>query len=135
VSDFRARSFDPPRDRTAPRLLRGCSLEGEKRQLVIDRPTLVIAVKPLCDGCRQFVDGDLSVFHGIDVVIASATPSEEWRGASHSVWVSPELLEALGVTAPPFFVLIDPRTLRVLVEGAVFSPAQVASEIGPVLDR
>ncbi len=97
------------------------------------RPTLVVAVKPECDGCVEFVRGDLSVFQGVEVVVASAAASDEWRDAPHSVWVSPELLEVLGIAAPPFYVFIDPTTSRVLVEGAVLSPAQVAAEIAPFL--
>jgi len=131
VSDFQVHSFDPLRDRAAPRLLRGRALDGRELLLAVERPTLVVAIKPECDGCRPFVNGELAALAAVEVVVASAVASDEWRVAKQSVWVSPELLEALCITAPPFYVLIDATSARVIAEGAVFSPEQVAAEIRP----
>jgi hypothetical protein len=94
-------------------------------------PTLVVAVKASCDGCRDFVNSNLEELTGVTVLILSATDDVlgEWRGAAQDVIVAPDVLDALEVRWPPFYVLIDPELQRVVVEGVVFGPAQVASEI------
>jgi hypothetical protein len=95
--------------------------------------TLIVAVKPNCDGCRDFVDGELSELDDIEVVIVSATADDEWRNARQEVIVSPETLTALDVRSAPFYVLIDVARQRVATEGVVFTPAQVAAEIASFL--
>jgi hypothetical protein len=42
-------------------------------------------------------------------------------------------LVELGIRWPPFYVLIDPAVQRVITEGVVFAPSQVAAEIAPYL--
>jgi hypothetical protein len=95
--------------------------------------TLIVAVKPNCDGCHDFVDGELSELDDIDVVIVSAIADDEWRNARQEVIVSPETLSALEVRSAPFYVLIDVTRQRVVTEGVVFTPAQVAAEIASFL--
>ncbi len=125
------RSFDETRDREAPRVLEGHWLNGEIARLELDAVTLIVAVKPNCDGCRAFADLNLVELDGLDVVIVSATTldAEEWSQSSRPVLVSPSALDALDVRWPPLYVLIDPVSQRVLTEGVVFSPQQVATEI------
>jgi hypothetical protein len=129
VSDFHARSFDAPRERPAPRVVIGTSPGGEERRIELRRMTLVVAVKPDCDGCRDFLRGDLRELSDVDVVIVSAVSSEEWVDASNDVLVAPELMKELDIRSAPFYVLIDPSSLLVVTEGVVFGPSQVASEI------
>lgn len=122
-------SFDKPRERPAPSVLRGRSAEGEAFEIVLRSLTLVVAIKPDCDGCRDFVEGDLVELDHLEVVLVSATSSDEWARARRPVLIAPELLTELEIRAAPVYVLIDPARERVLSEGALFSPAQVASEI------
>jgi hypothetical protein len=133
VSDFRAHSFDAPRERSAPRELLGRTLNGVGWRRVLEQMTLVVAVKPDCDGCREFIDGELTELDDVDVVIVSATADDEWRNARQDVIVSPETLTELDIRSAPFYVLIDAACLRVATEGVVFAPAQVAAEIASFL--
>jgi hypothetical protein len=91
--------------------------------------TLVVAVKPDCDGCRDFLRGDLREFPDVDVVIVSAFSSDGWMDAANEVLIAPELMKELDIRSAPFYVLIDPLSLRVVTEGVVFGPSQVAAEI------
>lgn len=124
-------SFDRPRARPAPRVLDGHWLNGESARLELERVTLVVAVKPDCDGCRDFVASPLDALEGVDVVFVCATALEgdEWSQSRHPVIVAPALLAVLEVRWPPFYVLIDPVAQCVLTEGVVFGPRQVAAEI------
>lgn len=126
---FAVRSFDPPRERPAPDTFRGRTLDGEERSVLVRSLTLVVAVKPQCDGCRGFIEGDLSEFKSVDVVLVCETADETWRDAKQTVLVAPSVFVDLEIRAAPFYVLIDPSTLRVVTEGTLFSPAQVAGEI------
>jgi hypothetical protein len=131
------RSFDQPRERPAPAAIVGRNLDGESVTHELDVMTLVVAVKSSCDGCREFVHSPLEELGGVVVLIVSATEDSlgEWAGAAQPVLVAPDALEALGVRWPPFYVLVDPRRQRVVTEGVVFGPAQVASEIAAYLAR
>lgn len=135
MSDFHARSFDPPRDRAAITQIRGVLVGGEERTVVLRRLTLIAAIKPHCDGCHQFIFGDLSELAGVDVVVLSANASDdgEWDDATQNILVAPKAMKELELRAAPYYVLVDPRTSRVVAEGALFSPAQVASEIASFL--
>ncbi|MGB8178819.1 MAG: hypothetical protein WCF63_01480 [Acidimicrobiales bacterium] len=133
MSDFRPHSFGTPRERGAPRELSGTTLEGAQWRRVLEGLTLVVAVKPQCDGCREFIDGDLDELDDVDVVIVSATFDDEWRGARQRVVVSPATLSELDIRSAPFYVLIDATRERVVCEGVIFAPAQVAAEISPYL--
>lgn len=135
MSDFQARSFDAPRKRPAPREFVGVTPTGEERRIDIHRMALVVAVKPDCDGCREFIHGDLDELSGVDVVIVSATSSSEWADATNEVLISPALMKELDIRSAPFYVLIDPTTQRVVTEGVVFGPSQVAAEIASALQR
>jgi hypothetical protein len=91
---------------------------------------LVVAVKPDCDGCHDFVHGDLREFEGVEVVLVSATSGDEaWLDAIQPILVAPELMNELGIRTAPFYVLIDAARSLIVGEGTLFSPAQVASEI------
>ena len=58
------------------------------------------------------------------------TASEEsFPTARRPVWRAPALLEALGVTWPPFYVALNDDPLHVVAEGVVFAPEQIASEL------
>ncbi len=131
------RSFDAPRARRAPTSVSGRTLGGESVTHELHGPTLVVAVKSSCDGCRDFVHSDLEELGDVTVLIVSPTDDllGEWEGAAQPVTVAPDALDALGVRWPPFYVLIDPEEQRVVVEGVVFGPAQVAAEIAPYLSR
>jgi hypothetical protein len=135
VSDFRPHSFDTPRERAAPRELSGLTLQGKEWRRVLEGLTLVVAVKPQCDGCRDFIDGDLDELDDVDVVIVSATFDDEWHGARQRVVVSPGTLSQLDIRSAPFYVLIDATRQLVVSEGIVFGTAQVADEISPFLAR
>lgn len=134
MSDFRAHSFDAPRERSAPRELSGRTLDGDDWRHAIERMTLIVAVKPNCDGCRDFIDGELEELNDVDVVIVSATAADEWRNARQRVIVSPETLMELDIRSAPFYVLIDAARQRVATEGVVFAPAQVKTEIASFLE-
>lgn len=134
MSEFRARSFDAFRVRPAPTVLHGRSLRDEERFLALRRNTLVVAVKPDCDGCYDFVHGELRELADVEVVVVSATSGDaEWTGALQPILVAPELLHELGIRSAPFYVLIDSARSLIVAEGSIFSPAQVASEIARFL--
>lgn len=133
MSDVHPHSFDAPRERVAPRELSGSTLNGMKWRRVLEGLTLVVAVKPQCDGCRDFIDSDLDELDDVDVVIVSAAFDDEWHGARQRVVISPETLRELDIRSAPFYVLIDATRERVVSEGIVFAPAQVADEISPFL--
>jgi hypothetical protein len=131
------RSFDAPRERPAPASISGVTLRGEPVTQDLDGLTLLVAVKSMCDGCRDFVESDLRELGGLPVVVVSATADEsgEWDHARQRVIVAPRVLRELDVRWPPFYVLIDPARGRVLTEGVVFGPSQVAEEISSYLAR
>ena len=116
-------------------MVEGVDVHGVPLSVKVDGPTLVVAIKPACDGCRDFVFSDLSELAGVRVIVVSATPGvgDEWDGARQPVLVAPELLNELDVRWPPFYVLLDHPGPHVLTEGVVFAPSQVAQEIAPFL--
>lgn len=125
------RSFDAPRRRSAPSSFTGVTLKGETLTHSFRGLTLVVAIKTMCDGCRDFVNASLEELDAIDVVIVSATSDQggEWSHARHPILVAPELMKELDVRWPPFYVVIDATTSEVVTEGVVFGPSQVAQEI------
>ena len=68
MSGAGVRSFDHPRERPAPACARGRTLDGAAVVLSFLRPTLVVAVKTYCDGCREFITGDLEELSRAEVV-------------------------------------------------------------------
>lgn len=111
------------------------TLSGEASSHTFRGITLVVAVKPHCDGCRDFVNAALEEFASIALVIVSATGDDdgEWAHARHPILIAPELMELLDVRWPPFYVVIDAATREVVSEGVVFAAAQVAEEIATFL--
>lgn len=97
----------------------------------IDRWTLLVAIKPSCDGCRDFVHSSLEELSDVDVVIVSGAEAldGEWSGAIQNVAVAPDLLAALDLRWPPTYILIDPDRASIVAEGVVFTALQVAEEI------
>jgi hypothetical protein len=132
--EFNARSFDRPRERAAPCSLEGHWTEGEETTLALTEVTLVVAIKAHCDGCREFINADLDEL-AVPVLVVSVHDDEssEWRDARQPVFVSPDSFRVLDVRSAPFYVLIDPMAGRVVTEGVLFGPSQVASEIAPYL--
>jgi len=130
TSDFNARSFDRPRERVAPTSYRGHWSDGPEVTVALSGVTLVVAIKSNCDGCREFINSNLDNLH-VPVLVISANDdvSSEWVGALAPVLVSPEALAVLDIRWPPFYVLLDPASGRVLTEGVLFGSAQVADEI------
>lgn len=134
---FRTRvsSFDAPRPRAAPDVIHATTLQGASVTKELSETTLIVAIKQSCDGCRDFVRSPLSELDGVAVVIISATGEAdgEWSDAVQPILVAPGAIDELDICWPPFYVLVDPRARRVITEGVVFGPAQVASEIAPYL--
>lgn len=109
-------------------------MSGEERILELSGITLVVAIKPDCDGCRDFVHGDLKELAGVHVIVICATNGgDEWDGARQEILMAPNLFDELDIRSAPFYVLIDPKSSRVLSEGVLFGPAQVAREIATYL--
>jgi hypothetical protein len=124
------RSFDAPRERRAPTQLVGRSRSGVERVIEITAMTLVAAIKPNCDGCSEFVHGNLNELDHVNVVLVSATSGEvDWDTARREILVAPDVLNDLGIRSAPYYVLLDPSRSLVVTEGALMSPVQVASEI------
>jgi hypothetical protein len=121
------RSVDAPRERPAPAGFRGRDAAGIEVSRTFTRATVVVAVKPHCDGCHDFLSGEASL-GDVDVVVAAAIDDDAWLEA-RGVVVAPELWRDLEIRSAPFFVLIDPARGVVTYEGSAFSPVQVAAEI------
>ena len=135
MPEITARSFNQPRPRAAPTSFSGTTLSGESVQRDFERLTLVVAIKPSCTGCRDFVFSPLEELRHVAIVVisASAEVKGEWRGAARPIIVAPSLFTALDIRWPPCYVLVDPGVGRVVTEGAVLGPSQVALEIAPFL--
>ena len=121
------RSVDAPRERPAPTGFRGRNAAGDEVTHAFSRATVVVAVKPHCDGCRDFVSGAVDL-GDVDVVVVAAAEDDAW-GEARGVVIAPELWRDLDIRSAPFFVLIDPARSLVTYEGSAFSAAQVAAEI------
>jgi hypothetical protein len=128
-------SIDAPRPRPAPRTYRGLSLSGELVQGEFVRPTLVLAVKEDCLGCRSVLESPVDAFGDVATLVVAARPSTEpwWAASHHPLVVSELLLQQLDVRWPPFYVLIDAKNATVVTEGVVFGPGQVREEIAAFL--
>ncbi|HVB70574.1 MAG TPA: hypothetical protein VND83_03600 [Acidimicrobiales bacterium] len=135
MSELSPRSFDRPRERPAPPRAVGHQLSGDAVEIVFDRWTLVVAVKASCDGCRDFIEGSLDALANVAVLVVGADTQgdDEWARAARPVVISPELITALDIRWPPFYVLVSPLGPKVVTEGVVFSAAQVAEEIAAYL--
>ena len=133
--DVPAHSFNQPRPRPAPSSFTGSSVSGDPVSWQFEGLTLVVAIKPSCDGCRDFVFSPLDELRHVAIVVISASSevNGEWRGAARPIVVAPELVAALDIRWPPCYVLVDPEAGRVVTEGVVLGPSQVALEIAPHL--
>jgi hypothetical protein len=135
TSDLGPRSFDQPRERPAPSHLAGHWSNGGDAKVELSRLTLLVVIKSNCDGCHDFLFSDLASFSDIDVLFVSAThdTDHEWNDAPRPVLVAPDVLLALDVQWPPFYLLVDPIAGLVRTEGVLFGPSQVAMEIASFL--
>jgi len=129
--DLHIRSFDNARPRPAPTTLEGRWLGGGDASIDLDRPTVVVAIKTECDGCRDIVNAHLDEVAGLALLVVSASDEvdREWTDVRSPILVAPKLLEELDVRWPPFYVVIDPSTATVATEGVVFGLDQVALEV------
>lgn len=121
------RSFDRSSPRPAPASIEGITPDGRSVSLTITDPTLVLAVKEDCDGCRDVVERGVAV-PGVTVVLV-AERAGALVGAVGLALVAPGAMDALGLRWPPTYVLVDPEGPRVVAEGSVFSSEQVAAEV------
>ncbi|NNN08257.1 MAG: hypothetical protein HKL85_03565 [Acidimicrobiaceae bacterium] len=128
-------SFDATRDRRAPRYFQGTTLEGELVQGNFTSITLVVAVKEDCLGCQSVLEAPEGAFGDVATMMLAARASSEpfWKTSKHRVLISESLLQELDVRWPPFYVLIDPSSEKIVREGVVFAPEQVREEIAPYL--
>jgi hypothetical protein len=125
------RSVDAPRERPAPSsYLVHLSGDNEQRRH-FSALTLVVAVKPGCDGCRDFIEGGHDLEKVVDVVVVAALDDPAWE--ARDVVVSSGLWRDLEIRSAPFYVLVDAARSLVVAEGSVFSAAQVAEEIAEYL--
>jgi hypothetical protein len=108
-----------------------CDAEHSEELWQLQQPTLLIAVKANCDGCRNFTDDEMEPLAQWPVLLVAhdLASAQEFRGSRNKVWCASELLDALDVKWPPFYLLIGPRPARVLTEGVAFDAAQIAAEI------
>lgn len=127
----RARPERVPPGRPAPSRWTLIGPGGTERVFDVVTATLLVAVKPDCDGCATFYDGDLSPLESFDVVLVATTEdgAAALAGSRHSVVSAGALLGQLGVRWAPFYVLVEPDPPRVVAEGLAFDPGQVADEI------
>lgn len=126
-----ARSFDRASPRPAPAAIDGTGPDGAAVRVEFVRPTLVVAVKEECDGCRGVVERGVEL-DGVDVVLVAASLGA-LAGAAGLALVAPAAMDALGLRWPPAYALVDPEGPRVVAEGSVFSPEQVAAEVAAAL--
>ena len=127
------RSVDAPRERPAPSSYL-VQIDGDiELRRNFSALTLVVAVKPGCDGCRDFVEGEHGLGGFLSVVVVAALDDPAWR--ARDVVVSPGLWRDLEIRSAPFYVVIDPTRALVVAEGSVFSGAQVAQEIANFLGQ
>lgn len=126
------RSVDAPRERPAPETY-VVRVGDRDESRTFAATTLVVAVKPDCDGCRDFVEGTHGLAEHLDVVVVASRDDDAFVG--RDVVVSPDLWRDLDIRSAPFYVVIDPARGLVVGEGSVFSPAQVLEDIGRFLRR
>ena len=126
-------SFDRPAQRPVPSPLIGVDSRGTPTTFAFAHRTIVLAVKPDCDGCREFLAGPLLEFEGLDVVLVSVTPFEEGVSTSQRFIVAPEWMRQARIVSAPSYTVVDPSDGRVVSEGVAFSVSQVATEIAPYL--
>ncbi|MDE2281743.1 MAG: hypothetical protein KGJ92_03100 [Actinomycetales bacterium] len=116
-----------------PLPLAGVDPSGRPTSIDLARRTVVLALKPDCDGCQEFLAGPVA-FDGCDVVLVAATPMTSAGSPWTSVVVAPAWMAQAGIVAAPSYTVIDPSTGRVVTEGVALAPSQVATEIAPYLE-
>jgi len=122
------RSIDSPRRRPAPQSATLISNSGETLHHHFSSRSLIVAVKPNCDGCQTFLNHRDSTFEGWQLLVISREPIVTTPGQQR-VFQSEELFNALEISAAPFYVALDGSPLEIVTEGVVFAPEQVASEL------
>ncbi len=129
------RSFDASRDRSAPTTYEGITLSGVPVTGTFARRHLIVAAKPDCDGCRALLESEPSAFGPVPVLVVGAEATDEpwWHESALPVIISPSLMAAMDIRWPPFWVLVDGESGRVLNEGVPFGPEHIAKEIADLL--
>lgn len=104
---------------------------ANERHWTLSEPTVVVAIKTNCDGCRSFYSGSLDALQAWPTLLIARDDDEvqQFANARHPVYVASELWEALDVRWPPLYVLLGAQPGRILCEGVAFSPEQVAREL------
>lgn len=121
------RSIDQPRRRPAPQTATLVSEAGETHHVELAPRTLIVAVKPNCDGCQHFLNHPGDSFAGWHLLVI--TKDQFVSNAAQPLWRSDELFNALEISAAPFYVALDGHPLEIVGEGVVFAPEQVESEL------
>lgn len=105
--------------------------DGVAHPYEVRRPTLLVAVKTDCDGCRPFYGATPAALEGLDIVVVTRDDPahRDFSGGAREVFGAPGLLDELEVRWPPFYVLVAPDPPRVVVEGVAFAPEQVVAEM------
>jgi hypothetical protein len=131
------RSFGAPRPRPAPPTWVLGPRGGGPVTDEVTVPTLLVAVKPSCDGCRPFYLDPLTEFAGLRVIVVvrDGVDHADFESAVRPVYEAVDLCDALGIKWPPFYVLVAPHPARVVGEGVAYAPDQVLAEIDPWLRR
>ena len=122
------RTIDSPRRRPAPTTARVRDSAGVEHVLALDARTLIVAVKSNCDGCRPFVDDLTLEFPGWHLLVVTRDAAVT-AGDHRTIWLAPEIMDALAISSAPFFVALDGSPLMIVTEGVVFAPEQVAREL------
>ena len=120
------RSIDSLQPREVPASWSWVGPHGEET-FTLTRTTLLVAVKENCDGCESFLHGDHGAFADYDLRFVASEGA--FPTARQTVFLAPAVLLQLGMKWPPTYVVIEPHPARIVAEGVVFSPEQVAEEI------
>lgn len=126
-------SFDAPRERPAPRSYMTLDRDGQIITKTFSRRTLIIAVKGDCDGCRTLLVAGPDAYGPVDVYYVAAENSDDPAWQDQPIILAPDLMKALDIKWPPFWVLIDGEAGLVLCEGVPFGPASIAGSIADLL--
>jgi len=126
-------SFDAPRARQVPTSFGGIAPDGTLVNSTFGPRHLVIAVKESCDGCATLLEAPYGTYNALDVdilfVAGEHSNETAWSDCLYSRLVSAELLAALDIRWPPFWVLIDGTTGDVIAEGVPFGVSHLIKEV------
>ncbi len=123
------RSIDPPRPRRVAPEIEAFDGAGDSTTVRLRERTLIIAVKASCDGCRRLLEAGADFF-GLPLMALCADDAtvREYADLATPVRRAPEWLGASGVSAAPFFLVVETDG-TVVTEGIPFDPRQVRGEV------